>query len=88
MLDLVGVEGEIRAIEGKTDPAARKLMRAENRPICVTLDKIGDCFVTDPLQGEELCTTAQMTVAVDPEGSACGVQKSGAALLRWKRCSR
>uniref|UniRef100_A0AAV1V481 Ribosomal RNA-processing protein 42 n=1 Tax=Peronospora matthiolae TaxID=2874970 RepID=A0AAV1V481_9STRA len=74
---LVGVEGENKAIEVETDPAAGKLMRAEQWPICVTLSKIGDCFVTDPLQEEELCTTAQMSVAVDPEGSVCGVQKSG-----------
>ncbi|CAI5712112.1 hypothetical protein KXD40_005923 [Peronospora effusa] len=74
---LVGVEGEDKTIEVDTDPAAGKLMTAQHWPICVTLSKIGDYFITDPLQEEELCTTAQMSVAVNPEGSVCGVQKSG-----------
>ncbi|KAI9994226.1 hypothetical protein PInf_016794 [Phytophthora infestans] len=74
---LVGVEGEDKTIEVDTDPAAGKLMMAQQWPICVTLSKIGDYFITDPLQEEELCTTAQMSVAVNPDGNVCGVQKSG-----------
>ncbi|RLN84448.1 hypothetical protein BBJ28_00027054 [Nothophytophthora sp. Chile5] len=74
---LVGVEGEDKTIEVDTDPAAGKLMLASQWPICVTLSKIGEYFITDPMQEEELCTTAQMSVAVDPEGNVCGVQKSG-----------
>ncbi|KAG7399945.1 Exosome complex component RRP42 [Phytophthora boehmeriae] len=78
---LVGVEGEDKTIEVDTDPAAGKLMMAQHWPICVTLSKIGDYFITDPMQEEELCTTAQMSVAVNPEGSVCGVQKSGTGAI-------
>lgn len=74
---LVGVEGENKTIEVDMDPAAGQVMTAQHWPICVTLSKVGDYFITDPLQEEELCTTAQMSVAVNPEGSVCGVQKSG-----------
>ncbi|TDH69370.1 hypothetical protein CCR75_003196 [Bremia lactucae] len=78
---LVGVEGEDKTIEVETDPAAGKLMMAEHWPICVTLSKIGDYFITDPMEEEELCTSARMSVAVDPNGSVCGVQKSGAGAI-------
>lgn len=78
---LVGVEGEDKSIEVDTDPAAGKLMMAQHWPICITLSKIGDYFITDSLQEEELCTTAQMSVAVDPDGSVCGVQKSGTGAI-------
>ncbi|CEG41879.1 exosome complex exonuclease rrp42-like protein [Plasmopara halstedii] len=78
---LVGVESEDKTIEVDMDPAAGKLMMAQHWPICVTLSKIGDYFITDSMQEEELCTTAQMSVAVDPEGSVCGVQKSGTGAI-------
>ncbi|KAG6620164.1 exosome complex exonuclease RRP42-like protein [Phytophthora cinnamomi] len=81
---LVGVEGEDKSIEVDTDPAAGRLMAAQHWPICVTLSKIGDYFITDPLQEEELCTTAQMSVAVNPEGSVCGVQKSGTGAIEME----
>ena len=77
----MGVEGENRYIEVKTDPVSRKLMRAKHWPICVTLSRIGDRSVTDPLKEEELCTTAMMSVVVDPEGSVCCVQKSGTGFI-------
>ncbi|OWZ05846.1 Exosome complex uclease [Phytophthora megakarya] len=81
---LVGVEGEDKTIEVDTDPAAGTLMMAEQWPICVTLSKIGDYFITDPLQEEELCTTAQISVAVNPDGSVCGVQKSGTGAIEME----
>lgn len=78
---LVGVEGEDKTIEVETDPAAGKLMAAANWPICVTLSKVGAYFITDPTQEEELCMTAQMSVAVDPSSNVCGVQKSGSGAI-------
>lgn len=78
---LVGVEGEDKTIEVETDPAAGALMDAADWPICVTMSKIGASLITDPMQEEELCVTAQMSVAVDPKGNVCGVQKSGAGAL-------
>ncbi|DAZ97428.1 TPA: hypothetical protein N0F65_009879 [Lagenidium giganteum] len=81
---VVGVEGEEKAIEVDSDPAAGELMDAADWPICVTLSKIGNSFITDPAQEEELCVTAQVSVAVDPKGRVCGVQKSGAGAIDMK----
>lgn len=81
---LVGVEGEDKTIEVETDPAAGKLMAAQNWPICVTLCKIGANFIVDPMQEEELCMTAQVSVAVDPAGEVCGVQKSGTGAIEMR----
>lgn len=78
---LVGVEGEDKTIEVDTDPAAGSLMAARSWPLCVTLCKIGKHFVVDPMQEEELCVTARVSVAVDPAGRVCGVQKSGAGAV-------
>ncbi|GLE02861.1 hypothetical protein PINS_up011725 [Pythium insidiosum] len=81
---LVGVEGEDKTIEVESDPAAGTRMDASNWPICVTLCKVGDYFITDPMQEEELCMTAQVSVAVDPLGNVCGVQKSGSGAMEMK----
>ncbi|TMW59959.1 hypothetical protein Poli38472_000001 [Pythium oligandrum] len=81
---LVGVEGEDKTIEVESDPAAGHVMHAENWPICVTLCKIGNCFIADPMQEEELCMTAQVSVAVDPKGAVCGVQKNGIGAIDMK----
>lgn len=78
---LVGVEGEDRTIEVETDPAVGKRMAAAQWPLCVTLCKVGAHFITDPMLEEELCMTAQMSVAVDPSGNVCGVQKSGTGAI-------
>ena len=81
---IVGVEGEDKTIEVDSDPAAGDYMDASGWPICVTLSKIGNCFVTDAMQEEELCMTAQVSVAVDPTGNVCGVQKSGTGAIDMK----
>lgn len=81
---LVGVEGEDKTLEVDTDPAAGTLMAARDWPLCVTLCKIGANFIVDPTQEEELCMTAQVSVAVDPAGEVCGVQKSGAGAIEMR----
>lgn len=81
---LVGVEGEDKTIEVDTDPAAGQLMAAQDWPICITLGKIGGHFIVDPTQEEELCMTAQVSVAVDPNGEVCGVQKSGTGAIEMR----
>ncbi|KAI9906120.1 hypothetical protein PsorP6_013454 [Peronosclerospora sorghi] len=80
----VGVEGEHKSIEVDVDPAAGTLLMAQHWPICVTLSKVGDYFLTDPLQEEELCTSAQISVAVTPDGRVCGVQKSGSGAIEME----
>jgi exosome complex component RRP42 len=83
-IKVVGVEGEDKNIEVESDPAAGGYMDVSHFPICVTLSKIGNCFITDPMQEEELCMTAQVSVAVDPKGNVCGIQKSGTGAIGMK----
>ncbi len=81
---IVGIEGEEKTIEVESDPAAGEYMDASKFPICVTLSKIGNCFVTDATQEEELCMTAQVSITVDALGNVCGVQKSGTGAIEMK----
>ncbi|KAI9919728.1 hypothetical protein PsorP6_017556 [Peronosclerospora sorghi] len=84
----VGVEGEKKTIEVDVDPVAGKLMMAHYWLICATLSKVGDYFITDPLQEEELYTTAQISVAVTPDGRVCGVKKSGSGVIEMRAWGR
>ncbi|KAI9275996.1 ribosomal protein S5 domain 2-type protein [Sporodiniella umbellata] len=46
-------------------------------PITVTLYKIAHRYVIDPTLLEELAAQLTLTVAVNPDGAVCGIQKGG-----------
>jgi len=48
-----------------------------NRPITVTMAKIGDVIVVDPSLDEEEVMDARLSISVDAEGRICAVQKGG-----------
>jgi len=48
-----------------------------NQPVAVTLAKIGDRIVVDPVLEEEQVMTARLTVTSDKDGKLCAMQKGG-----------
>lgn len=50
---------------------------ASDVPIAVTLNKLGKRYIIDPNPLEELSSTAKVTVAVNPKGNICAIQKGG-----------
>lgn len=50
-------------------------------PISVTVLKIEDKFVVDPLNEEEVCSEKRLTVAITEDGKICAMQKGGDATL-------
>lgn len=52
-------------------------VKAADVPITVTLNKLGKRYIVDPNPLEELSSTAKVTVAVNPKGNICTIQKTG-----------
>jgi exosome complex component RRP42 len=50
---------------------------ASDAPITVTLNKLGKRYIIDPNPLEELSSSAKVTVAVNPKGNICAIQKGG-----------
>jgi len=48
-----------------------------NKPITVTMAKIGNTIVVDPSLDEEEVMDARLTISVDSQGRVCAVQKGG-----------
>ena len=46
-------------------------------PISITVLKIGNYFIVDPLSEEEQATDARLTVAVTQDNNICALQKGG-----------
>ncbi len=61
----------------KTD----KKLPVEKFPLPVTVIKIGDSFIVDPLIEEEKEIDARLTVASIADGTICAMQKGGATAL-------
>jgi len=49
----------------------------KNRPITVTLAKIGNSLVVDPCLEEEQVMSARLTAAIEDSGGVCAMQKGG-----------
>jgi len=49
----------------------------KNRPVTVTLAKIGNSLVVDPCLEEEQVMSARLTAAIDESGRVCAMQKGG-----------
>ena len=52
-----------------------------SEPVTVTVMKIGDKFLVDPLPEEEALTEARLTIAVTQKGEICALQKGGSSPL-------
>jgi exosome complex component RRP42 len=50
-------------------------------PITVTVVKVGDHLLIDPLQEEMACVDARLTITTMVDGSVCSLQKGGDATL-------
>ncbi|MBW2984396.1 exosome complex protein Rrp42 [Candidatus Woesearchaeota archaeon] len=57
-------------------------------PLPVTVIKIGDNFIVDPLTDEEKVIEARLTVASTKEGNLCAMQKGGDAPLTTDEISK
>ena len=67
----------MRFLQVNDDPFECARFSDENTPVCVTLAKIGNCFVVDPSKEEEHCSVARVTVGINSSGNICGVYKFG-----------
>jgi len=67
---------EIRDGEVIYKPGYRSLPM-KNRPITVTMGKIGNSLVVDPCLEEEQVMSARLTAAIDESGRVCAMQKGG-----------
>jgi exosome complex component RRP42 len=54
-----------------------KKLTISKTPVSVTVLKIGDKFIVDPTNEEELVIDARLTVATTEEGNICALQKGG-----------
>jgi len=69
-------KGQMRS-EVSDDPVDAKALPQDNVPICVSLTKVGPCFVVDPTMEEETCMSSRVSVYVNAKGEFCGLHKSG-----------
>jgi len=67
---------EVKEGEVKIKPGYEKLP-INKRPITVTIAKIGNKLVVDPLLEEEQIMDARISMAVDDDGHICAIQKGG-----------
>ena len=60
----------------------------EHSPVTVTVFKIGDTLVVDPIREEENETDARLTVCSEEDGTLCALQKGGSAPLSVDEISK
>jgi exosome complex component RRP42 len=67
---------EVKEGEVKIKPGYEKLP-INKRPITVTVAKIGNKLLVDPLLEEEQVMDARISMAIDDDGHICAIQKGG-----------
>jgi exosome complex component RRP42 len=67
---------EVKEGEVKIKPGYEKLP-INKRPITVTIAKIGNKLIVDPLLEEEQIMDARISMAIDDDGHICAIQKGG-----------
>ncbi|MGB8780584.1 MAG: exosome complex protein Rrp42 [Candidatus Bathyarchaeia archaeon] len=67
---------EVKEGEVKIKPGYEKLP-INKRPITVTVAKIGNKLVVDPMLEEEQVMDARISMAIDDDGHICAIQKGG-----------
>jgi exosome complex component RRP42 len=70
-------DGEKIDYKEKTD----KKLELGDTPLSVTVCKIGNKFIVDPISEEEKVIDARLTVATTSKGDLCAMQKGGDAPL-------
>lgn len=68
-------------IEVNDDPYEAKPLDLEKVGLCVSLTKVGPCFIADACLEEEQCMAMRISVTVDRQGRIGGVDKMGAGGL-------
>lgn len=68
---------------GKIDARNRteKRLAVEKAPLSVTILKIGEHFIVDPIPEEERVYDSRLSVAIEEDGTLCALQKGGDAPL-------
>jgi exosome complex component RRP42 len=61
-----------------------KLEGAENIPVSITLNQLGNTTIIDATIMEEQCASSKLFVMVSSDGKLCGMQKSGNGSLSQK----
>lgn len=64
-------------VEVDGDPWKATKLPITDFPVCVSLSKIGSCFIVDATEDEDVCMSTRLAVAVGESGDVCGVQKTG-----------
>ena len=54
-----------------------KKVNLKDEPLSITVMRIGDKYIVDPITQEELAADARMTVGVRKDGKLCSLQKGG-----------
>ena len=69
--------------DGKIDykEKTNKGLKITKEPVSVTVCKIGDSLIVDPISEEEKIVDARLTVASTADGTLCALQKGGDAPL-------
>jgi len=67
------LEGDAINYKEKT----KEKLKVEKEPIAVTVHKIKDYFIVDPISEEEKVTDARLTVTSLADGTLCAMQKGG-----------
>ena len=70
-------------VDGKIDyhKKSKKGLKLKDIPLSVTVHKIGEFYLVDPLSEEEKLTDARLTVATKKDGTICALQKGESATL-------
>jgi exosome complex component RRP42 len=77
-------DGESIDYEEKTD----EKLPLTREPLPVTVIKIGDQFIVDPLTDEEKIVDARLTIATTENGNLCAMQKGGDVPLTKEEISK
>lgn len=75
---------EIKEGEFKIKPGYEQLP-IKRHPITVTIAKIGNRLVIDPLLEEEQVMDARISYAIDDDGNICAIQKGGSGYFEPKQ---
>jgi len=75
-LTVIG-EGAERDIEVSDDPYDILPLDISNVPVLVTLNKISNRYVVDATAEEEVCSDAELLIAINSKGRVCSMQKHG-----------
>jgi len=76
--------------DGKIDykTKTKDKLPLQNEPVSVTVIKIGDNLIVDPILEEEELVDARLTAAVTTDGNLCAMQKGGDATLSAETIGR